>query len=134
MEQIRFSYSMKNIPLPTRNSYLKKLIEKTESVIKRMRWKAFFYERKEDCNNTSDDKNSLGFKSRKCPPRIEDLECFETDLLNMIKNIEFKKTYSTFKTNSEAIQSKSRPPLKHSYQLIKPPTTTSLTKIRTRNS
>ena len=68
----------------------------TESAIKRMRWKAFFYKRKEDCNNTPDDKNSFRFKSRKCPPRIEDLECFETDLLKMIKEIEFKRTYNTF--------------------------------------
>ena len=65
-------------------------------MIKRLRWKAFFYERKEDYTSTPDDKNSFGFKSRKFPPRIEDLECFETDLLEMIKKIEFKKKYNTF--------------------------------------
>ena len=96
MERIRLNYSMKNIPIPPRNTYLKKLIEKTESVIKRMRWKAFFYERKKDHTSTPDEKNSFGFKSRKCPPRIEDLECFETDLLKMINKIEFKKKYNTF--------------------------------------
>ena len=35
---------MKNIPIPPINAYLKKLIEKVENVIKRMRWKAFFFE------------------------------------------------------------------------------------------
>ena len=44
MEQIRFNYSMTNIPIPPKNAYLRKLIEKVENVIKRMRWKAFFFE------------------------------------------------------------------------------------------
>ena len=44
MEQIRLKYSMKNIPIPPKNAYLKKLIEKVENVIKRMRWKAFSFE------------------------------------------------------------------------------------------
>lgn len=52
MEQIRFNYSMKNIPIPPRNSYLKSLIEKVESVIKRMRWKAHFHGKK-----NSDERN-----------------------------------------------------------------------------
>ena len=57
MEQTRFKYSMKNIPIPPRNSYLKKLIEKTESVIKRMRWKAFFFE-KNDNKQSNDRRNN----------------------------------------------------------------------------
>jgi len=92
MEKTRFNYSMKNIPIPPRNSYLKKLIEKTESVIKRMRWKAFFFEQNKDKNNTdhnnddgSIDNNNFGFKSRKCPPQNEDLNNFETDVYEMIK-------------------------------------------------
>ena len=75
---------------------LKETYSKIESLIKRMRWKASFYERKDDYTSTPDDNNSFGFKSRKCPPRIEDLESFETDMLKMIKQIEFKKEYSTF--------------------------------------
>jgi len=39
---------MKNIPITPRNAYLKKLIEKTENAIKRMRWKAFFFERNKE--------------------------------------------------------------------------------------
>ena len=48
MEPIRFNNSMKNIPISSKNAYLKRLIEKVENVIKRMRWKAFFFERNED--------------------------------------------------------------------------------------
>ena len=76
MEPIRFNYSMKNIPIPSKNAYLKRLIEKVENVIKRMRWKAFFFERNEDedQDELNDEQNNQDhkyeFKSRKCPPQI----------------------------------------------------------------
>ena len=85
---------MKNIPIPSRNSYLKKLIEKIESVIKRMRWKAFFFDNKTDDKDQDTDDST--FISRKCPPQNEDLDKFETDLLDMIKNIQFRKTHDEF--------------------------------------
>lgn len=95
MEQTRFNYSMKNIPIPPRNSYLKKLIEKTEKVIKRMRWKAFFSEQnKTDRNNN--ESSHFGFKSKKCPPQNEDLNNFEADVYDMIKNIEFRQVRDDF--------------------------------------
>ena len=106
MEQTRFDYSMKNIPIPSRNTYIKKLIEKTESVIKRIRWKAFFFEQNKDKNKTNrdsdnDDSNSaidnnFGFKSRKCPPQNEELNNFEADVYDMIKNIEFRQVRDDF--------------------------------------
>ena len=49
---------MKNIPIPSRNTYIKKLIEKTESVIKRIRWKAFFFEQNKDKNKTNRDSDN----------------------------------------------------------------------------
>ena len=45
MEKINFNYSLKNIPTPSRSSYQLKLIDKIESAFKRMRWKAFFFEK-----------------------------------------------------------------------------------------
>ena len=47
MENTSFNYSLKNIPFPDKSSYTLKLMEKIESVIKRMRWKAYFYLNKE---------------------------------------------------------------------------------------
>ena len=38
-----FSFSLKNIGLPTQNQYRRSLIQKVESVTQRMRWKAHFY-------------------------------------------------------------------------------------------
>ena len=43
MQQIKFSYSLKNIGLPTHNSYLRRLINKTENFVQRIRWKAHFF-------------------------------------------------------------------------------------------
>ena len=43
MASTRFDHSTKDTPLPSANDYKRKLIEKTELLYKRMRWKAFFY-------------------------------------------------------------------------------------------
>ena len=40
MEKVNFDYSIKNIPIPSRNKYLLEHMEKIEMVTKRMRWKA----------------------------------------------------------------------------------------------
>ena len=62
-----------------------------------MRWKAFFFE-KNDRRNSDDstNNNNFGFKSRKCPPQNEDLNNFEADAYNMIKNIEFRHVRDDF--------------------------------------
>ena len=41
----RFEYSLKNIPIPGKNEYLRLLIEKVQALIRRVRWKAFFFEK-----------------------------------------------------------------------------------------
>ena len=43
MNKLRFSYSLKNIALPKPDAYLGNLIEKTESLVNRLRWKAHFF-------------------------------------------------------------------------------------------
>ena len=82
--------------IPPRNSYLKSLIEKVESVIKRMRWKAFFFDRNEQENNDAINKDNFGFKSRKCPPQNSELDKFEGDILDMVHNIKFRKVNNKF--------------------------------------
>ena len=89
---------MKNIPLPPKNSYLKRLIEKVESVIKRMRWKAFFFDQNsDDKEHVTDEK--FGFKSRKCPPQNDEMDKFEADLMDMVKNIKFRNATDNFLTS-----------------------------------
>ena len=38
----------------------------------------------------------MGSKPEKCPPKIEELEAFEEDLLNMIETVQFRKTSNVF--------------------------------------
>ena len=47
MRQFQFDYSLKNIPIPSQDAYLRNLIEKVENVLKRMRWKAHFFLKEE---------------------------------------------------------------------------------------
>ena len=92
MNKINYDYSMKNIPIPPESSYLRNLIEKVEKFIKRLRWKAYFFEH--PCDNTTND--NFGFKSNKTPPQNEHLNPFENDIYELVKNIEFKNVKSEF--------------------------------------
>ena len=92
METFDIDYSMKNIPLPSKEEYIIQLISKTEHLIKRMRWKVLEFMGKLE----GPTKNTYGFKSRKCPPTIKELAKFESDMMYMIKNVEFRKIDSEF--------------------------------------
>ena len=106
MESINFRYSMKNVLLATKNQYKYKLIEKVEIVLKRMRWKALFFDNTNDNNNTNNTNTNtqnsnqnprkFTFKSRNCPPQMPGMKEFEEDVYNMVKNINFKKVHSKF--------------------------------------
>ena len=96
MERMNFGYSLKNIPIPSSKSYKLKLIEKTESFIKRMRWKAHFFLQENEEGQESMKRENYGFMTRKCPPQCADLDNFEKDLMNVINKLEFKKINDKF--------------------------------------
>ena len=89
MEKKNFGYSLKNIPIPDKQSFTKSLISKAHDFIKRMRWKAHFHDHPP--TSTSTKKETYGFNSEKTPPSIQDLAPFENDLYHLIKNIEYKQ-------------------------------------------
>lgn len=93
MEAIKFEYSTLNIPIPSEKDYLRKLIEKTEHLCRRMRWKAYFFL---NPNAKPDYKETYGFKSHKIPPQIPALLSFEKKLTAMIKRIKFKRVHCEF--------------------------------------
>ena len=66
-------------------------MEKIELVIKRMRWKAFFYEQ----GSNKFIPENYGSKSLNCPPKIKDMTNFENDLTNLLKTIKFRVTKSS---------------------------------------
>ena len=89
MDHRNFNYSLKNIPIPNKQNYTKLMIEMTQKFLKRIRWKAFFFENPE--LNKQDSRN-FGFKSEKSPPQNKDFLQFENDMYSMIKKIKFKET------------------------------------------
>ena len=54
-------------------------------------------EEKEPAKNKSKE-NMFGFKSRKCPPQIEELKSFEDDMLQMTENVRSRKVTDQFQT------------------------------------
>ena len=93
MEKLNLDYSLKNIPIPGKIPYMKKLLEKVESFIRRIRWKAFFFENQ---IASGEEFESFGFKSNKSPPQMEHLKPFESDLYDIVSRIEFSHRPNDF--------------------------------------
>ena len=106
MEKLSFDYSLKNIRLPDKRSYQLNLIEKIESVLKRMRWKAHFFLSKE--NQQPETMKTYGFKSRNHPPQITLLEEFEKDLYGIVTSIKYRNINSNFQEKLKSDISKIR--------------------------
>lgn len=87
MERFNFNCSTKNIPIPTNKQYLKRLIEMTEKLINRMRWRAYHFL---NPSTAPDHRETYGFNSKKTPPQVPELNEFEAKMTNLIQNIEFK--------------------------------------------
>ena len=96
-EKIVIDQSVKNIPIPSNANYKKKFLIQLESFIRRLRWKAFYFDHK-DCNADlqSNKSESYGFKSERCPPQHKCLTGFEDDLYELAKNLEFRKYKNPF--------------------------------------
>ena len=83
MENRNLGYSSKNIPIVSKDLYLKELINKTEQFIRRVRWKVFHFLSK----NETEERETFGFRTMNVPPKNQLLYEFENDLYDMIKNI-----------------------------------------------
>ena len=94
-----FRYSIKNIPIPSEKNYKLQLLEKTEMLIKRMRWKAIFFNNKFLKNNENTSSNTFKINTVKYPQQVKEMVSFENPLLDLVKNIKFRKIQSNFQTN-----------------------------------
>ena len=92
MQRTSFNYSTKNIPVAPAKVYTKRLIEKTEQFLSRMIWKAFHYWNPV----TAAEKETFGFKTRNCPPVVEEMKSFEEGMIYIIQKVSFKGTQSQF--------------------------------------
>ena len=102
MRRLNFNYSLKNIAIPTKSAYCLKVIDQIESVIKRMRWKAFFFltcnSSNANSNNCDNVKETSGFKSKNHPAQINELKNFEKQLVDIIPSIKLRDIRDKFQT------------------------------------
>ena len=115
LKQKVINYSLKNCPTPSTDTYMKSLIDKTESFIRRLRWKTIFFKkaveekRKKQKQQPNDgiaaddsieesqpDNTHFGFNSPRAPPEVEELKGFEHDLWNLVDSVEFSDIKSKF--------------------------------------
>ena len=101
---------MKSIPTPSQESY-KLLSDKIESVIKRMRWKAYFFMENKIDNDEEPRKETYEFKSRHHPSQSKYLEAFEKDLFGITSTFKFRPIHNDFqqKMKEDIVQIKSSP-------------------------
>ena len=71
------------------------MVEKVESFVRRLRWKTYQF-RKEKRENNSDQCKSFRFKTVATLPQNEDLNAFENDMNDMIRNVEFTNIRNEF--------------------------------------
>ena len=94
MEKLNFQYSTKNIPIASKTTYKKSFIEKTENFLKRMRWKAFYFNNKS--NPATENVEKYNFKSTNTPPQDSALKLFEYDMAKLIREIKFREIRTPF--------------------------------------
>ena len=95
MKMKNFGYSLKNIAIPTKRKYLKCMVEKVQSFIRRLKWKAYHF-CKDDKQIEDVPVKNFGFKSLTTPPQNEYLNPFENNLYKLIGKVEFMNTKNEF--------------------------------------
>ena len=87
---------MKNILIPDKTTYYIKMIEKIQSLIKCIRWKAHFFLNKKDPHmDKKKEEETFKFKTY-YQPQIPELEPFEKNLCNLVNLIKFRANMNSF--------------------------------------
>ena len=75
--------------------YIYYLVTKTESFLRRIRWKAYHF-LKPDESAESASQETFGFRSTKSPPAMKELEEFVNRMFSIIQNVKFNKCQNEF--------------------------------------
>ena len=94
MEKITLNYSMKSVPIPDKTTYNFKMIEKIESLLKRIDGKPVSSRTRKIQTWTK--KKHLNLKHQDYLPLIPELEPFEKDLCNLVNLIKFRTNMNSF--------------------------------------
>ena len=95
MDVKNFGYSLKNITIPTKRKYLKCLVERVKSFIRRLREKGYHF-CKDDAPIEDVPVESFGLKLLITPLQNEYLNPFENDLYKLIGKVEFMNNKNEF--------------------------------------
>ena len=102
LNPIRLGYSFKNINKGGRKQYLCKLYEMTSRFIRRLRWKAYWFEQHQQQSERTYEEEGNEYKvfsTNNTPPSNRHLTNFEDELYNILEKIEFRRyTNKTMET------------------------------------
>lgn len=96
----KFRNVSKNIPNTNKRGYFVRLVNKRDDLIRRIRWKAYFF-----LHNINFIKQSevYGFNSKISAPFIERLFGCENDLIDIVNNISFHKRKDHFQRHLDQV-------------------------------
>jgi len=73
-----------------------KLVDKIEAVIKRMRWKAIFFDN--DSDEEDEQLDTFGLKTTNTPRQVPEMIEFERELIGIVPKLTFKRTTNEFQS------------------------------------
>ena len=92
MLKFHLKHSLKTIPAPPKRQYMISMIEKSESLGKRMLWTLYHAKNP----GRKDRKETYGFKNPNSPPKDEELKPFLEDLADITNKIKFSPHFSKY--------------------------------------
>ena len=84
MKKVNFNCSLKNIPTPSDQEYLTKLINSVFVFMSALSWRAFHFLNP----SNSKSKDTFGFKTTEAAPSVPELKNFENDMYELVRNSE----------------------------------------------
>ena len=89
--KVQFNYSMKNIPIPSRDEYVLQLTHSVEKFVRNLRWRV-------KCSQKppTEQTEKYGFPSPKHPGSVQDLKLLEQRLMALVRDIEFRNFTDEF--------------------------------------
>ena len=94
VNKVHLHFSKKNIPLPPRKEYFKKVFAAISSLSMRMAWFVAIQLSKDESGEVKEEFEYYGFKSGRAPPPegTAVVQSFTNKLMNLITNVSFRRT------------------------------------------
>ena len=92
MDQVNFNCSVKDIPTPSKKEYRIQLIHSTKRFYDSICWRVWHFKNP----NNNEKKETFGFPSTRKVPRDDDLKNLESDLYDLVEDIEYRAHRNEF--------------------------------------